>query len=176
MLTLLLTAAVWQLSATPVMAQLGGNRIQRPLDRPTVSPYLNLFRRGNSGSPILNYYGLVRPQQEFYQQHQDLEQGRYNFQQPQNQSLSTVNGQRIPGGYTMGITGHGVSFMTHGSRSGEQNSAGFGTGNRGNPALPGAADSSLPSGQGYGNSFGTGSYSGHSAGFGYGSYGQRSQF
>lgn len=40
------------------------SRYQNPatLGRPTVSPYLNLFRGGNAA---VNYYGLVRPQQEF---------------------------------------------------------------------------------------------------------------
>src|SRR5262245_56181717 len=31
-------------------------------NRPTFSPYLNLLRQGD---PVLNYYGLVRPEQEF---------------------------------------------------------------------------------------------------------------
>ena len=40
--------------------------------RPTVSPYLNLTRRGQS--PALNYYNLVRPQVEFYSSIQQLQQ------------------------------------------------------------------------------------------------------
>jgi len=34
-----------------------------PYARPTISPYLNLAR---PGSPAINYYGLVRPEQRFY--------------------------------------------------------------------------------------------------------------
>src|SRR5690349_19265376 len=40
--------------------------------RPTVSPYLNLNRRG--ASPGINYYNLVRPQTEFYSSIQQLQQ------------------------------------------------------------------------------------------------------
>ncbi len=37
--------------------------LNRTTSRPTVSPYVNLLRRGNSTA--LNYYGLVRPEQDF---------------------------------------------------------------------------------------------------------------
>ncbi len=37
--------------------------MNRSVAQPTVSPYINLLRRGNSTA--LNYYGLVRPEQEF---------------------------------------------------------------------------------------------------------------
>jgi hypothetical protein len=42
------------------------NRIERPFDRPAFSPYLNMFRSGNG--PVMNYFGMVRPQQEFLNQ------------------------------------------------------------------------------------------------------------
>jgi hypothetical protein len=45
-------------------AQLGYQRpITNPYQTPAFSPYLNLFRGGN---PALNYYGIVRPQEQFY--------------------------------------------------------------------------------------------------------------
>jgi hypothetical protein len=43
-----------------------------PPARPAVSPYLNLLRPGNS--PGVNYYGLVRPQNEFRNSLQGLGQ------------------------------------------------------------------------------------------------------
>lgn len=42
-----------------------------PMARPTFSPYLNLLRRGD---PVLNYYGLVRPQLELRGSVQQLQQ------------------------------------------------------------------------------------------------------
>ena len=47
--------------------QAAGQPYQRPAvtnaaRQPSVSPYLNLSRAG--GSPAINYYGIVRPQQE----------------------------------------------------------------------------------------------------------------
>src|SRR2546428_11618256 len=46
--------------------------------RPTVSPYLNLARGGNAG---LNYYNLVRPQTEFRDSLQRLQQDQMANQQ-----------------------------------------------------------------------------------------------
>lgn len=37
--------------------------ITNPYQKPTLSPYLNLFQGGN---PAINYFGLVRPQEQFY--------------------------------------------------------------------------------------------------------------
>ncbi|HZY88235.1 MAG TPA: hypothetical protein VFE78_25590 [Gemmataceae bacterium] len=59
------TAAV-ALSAGPARAQFGYYSPPQtsPFPRAPISPYLNLARGGN---PAINYYGLVRPQQEFQQ-------------------------------------------------------------------------------------------------------------
>jgi len=47
-------------------AQLPADRVGRnPITRPTVSPYLNYFNRGNGAG--LNYYNFVRPQQQMRQ-------------------------------------------------------------------------------------------------------------
>jgi hypothetical protein len=52
------------LGGQSVQAQLIYQRpITNPYQTPVFSPYLNLFR---GGSPGLNYYGIVRPQEQFY--------------------------------------------------------------------------------------------------------------
>ncbi len=90
-------------------AQLGGGRIDRPLDIPTFSPYINLLR--DNGSPGLNYFGLVRPQLEFAQQNQQLGQNFQALQMQQGQQM------RMTGGYgysQLGVTGHPVVFNSFG--------------------------------------------------------------
>lgn len=70
----LVIAVPWQ----ECMAQgrsVAGQRLSGPASRPTFSPYLNLLRDGN---PVNNYYGLVRPQQDFQQ---NLDQVQRNFRQ-----------------------------------------------------------------------------------------------
>lgn len=49
--------------------------------QPPVSPYLNLLRGGN---PAVNYFGLVRPEQNFYNQ---LQQGQLQQGQLQQQGF-----------------------------------------------------------------------------------------
>ena len=70
--TVLLVLA--SVSSSTANAQFGQDRIQRPLNRPTVSPYINMFRGNNSSNVLLNYYGSVRPQQQFYSQDRQLSQ------------------------------------------------------------------------------------------------------
>jgi hypothetical protein len=89
-------------SATPAWAQLGV--YQRPFTpRPTFSPYLNLNRAGN---PAVNYYGLVRPQQQFSRDVQTL--------QAQVEGL-TPSGAALPqtpdGSLVIPTTGHPVTFF-----------------------------------------------------------------
>src|SRR5687768_5133480 len=55
---------------------------------PTFSPWLNLLRRDNPTA--LNYYGLVRPQQEF----------RFGIQSLQQQALTTQQALRATEGFT----------------------------------------------------------------------------
>jgi len=71
---------------------------------PTVSPYINLLRAGNS--PAANYYGLVRPQL----------QTNAGLQSLQQQFLSAQG--RPPGGPDLSddmlVTGHAAVFMNLG--------------------------------------------------------------
>ena len=86
----------------------GSVRAQAPLGpygpfgpRPTVSPYLNLLRRDTP--QVLNYYGLVRPQQQFNANLQNL------YQQ---QSLITQQALAASeGGQLLPITGHQTRFL-----------------------------------------------------------------
>lgn len=73
--------------------------------RPTFSPYLNLLRSGNS--PALNYFGLVRPEQQFAQQQTLMRQQI----QANNQAIQSVNQAVIAGGDpTIPETGHAATF------------------------------------------------------------------
>ncbi len=69
-----------------------------PQLRPPISPYLNLLRGGN---PAVNYYGLVRPQQDVQSSLQHLQQqatGAYSY---------TTTGEAVT------ITGHPTRFMNY---------------------------------------------------------------
>lgn len=78
--------------------------------RPQVSPYLNLLRNGNPG--YLNYYGLVRPQQEFQQGIQGLQQDVGAVQSALGQPFGADLGQQQP---LLPGTGHRSSFLTSSS-------------------------------------------------------------
>jgi hypothetical protein len=73
-----------------------------PFNQPRVSPYLNLLRGG--ASPGVNYYDLVRPQFQFRNSIQQLQQQVGADQQ----ALAGLQG---PG--STPTTGHPVGFMTH---------------------------------------------------------------
>ena len=64
---------------------------------PTVSPYVNLFRR--DVSPIVSYYGIVRPEFQFRQSIRDLNQQLQGAQrtigQLQNQQGALVTGHQV---------------------------------------------------------------------------------
>lgn len=99
--------------SSQAFAQLGGSRIDRPLDTPTFSPYLNMLR--SNGGPALNYFGLVRPQLETAQQNQQFGQ---NLEMLQMQQLQQRQGMMIPGAYgysQLGVTGHPVIFNSFGN-------------------------------------------------------------
>lgn len=70
---------------------------------PTVSPYLNLLRPGNS--PAINYYGLVRPQF-------DTLAGFQRVQQRFNQLSAAQTLSEGPPTDTL-VTGHQSSFMNY---------------------------------------------------------------
>jgi hypothetical protein len=84
------------------LALSGAAQAQYPGARPTVTPYLNLFRGGAPQG--LNYYNLVRPELDF----------RSSIQQLQLQT--GANQQAIADLTTPGalpVTGHQAGFMTH---------------------------------------------------------------
>jgi hypothetical protein len=74
---------------------------QTPVNRPPVSPYLNLLRTGTS--PAINYYGIVRPQIDFRNSVLQLQQQTANNQQ----SLSELQASSPL------TTGHAAQFMNH---------------------------------------------------------------
>jgi hypothetical protein len=84
--------------AAPLWAQ-GPGYPYNPINRPAVSPYINLLRGGSSGG--VNYYGLVRPDIEF----------RSGIQR--NQQQLTTNQQTFSE-FTAGLstTGHPTRYMT----------------------------------------------------------------
>jgi hypothetical protein len=96
--------------------------------RPTFSPYLNLTRQG--GTPALNYYGLVRPEQQFRQSIQTL------------QGAATANQQAIGDIQTGGglpATGHPTQFLNNGSLNSGSQTRSFGSPNRSPGVRPGVA-------------------------------------
>lgn len=92
------------------VAQVGADRINRPIDTPTFSPYINMFREG--GGVGLNYFGLVRPQMEFAQQNQQLGMNVQALQMQGHQGQMMM----MPAyGYSqLGATGHPVVFNSFG--------------------------------------------------------------
>ena len=115
-------------SAAPAQAQIGV--YNRPLinPRPTVSPYLNMFR---GGSGAINYYGVVRPQIETSRQLYQLQQ---EVQQTAPAIVVPLDPQ--PQGLTS-FTGHPVSFQNYAHFYGGRGGSGGGTpgvaGGVGNP-------------------------------------------
>jgi len=92
--------------------------------RPTVSPYLNLLRRGTD--PALNYYNLVRPQNEFINSIQQL-QGQVSTNRQGISDLQKSTG--LP------PTGHTTRFLSHSSYFLNAGSAGRGSGQGGAPVV-----------------------------------------
>jgi hypothetical protein len=89
--------------------------------QPAVSPYLNLLRQGNS--PGVNYYGLVRPQQEFRNSYQRLQQD-FNTQQTQPIPFGPEDTSGLPPtGHAAQFNTQGRYFMTGGALGGATNAA-----------------------------------------------------
>lgn len=86
--------------ARPALAQAVVQPQVNPFVRPAISPYLNLFRSGN---PAVNYYGLVRPQVQFQNSLQQLQQ--------QEQPFATFGFYQQPGVATLPTTGHATRFF-----------------------------------------------------------------
>jgi hypothetical protein len=92
------------ISAGQARAQTAGPRVGSPPPGPTVSPYLNLLRAGNS--PAANYYGLVRPQLQ-------TDAGIQSLQQ----QFLTAQARPLPGQEPVDdllVTGHAAVFMNYG--------------------------------------------------------------
>ena len=189
LIRLLMVVVLCQAGTSVASTQFG---FGRPNSRPTFSPYLNLFRNqgGGGSNALLNYYGLVRPQNQAYQQSQQVNQGLLNLQrqsQAQRAGNNTVGQRGIPRYSQMGITGHPTAFMTFGG--GGVGAAGGGIGGEGGFGSSGFGAGG-GSGSGFGQStiggggrsiggsvgYGLGTATGHPAAFGVGAGGSRSGF
>jgi hypothetical protein len=73
-----------------------------PFQRPPVSPYLNLFNGGTN--PAINYFGIIRPQIEFRNSIQQLQQQIAMGEQSTGELATTLG---------MVTTGHPSFFMSH---------------------------------------------------------------
>lgn len=144
----------------PCRAQIGAERIQRPIDTPTVSPYLNLLRNDGRGGPVLNYYGLVRPQVQAFGQAQQFGQELQRLESRQLRSAQA--GQLLPGAIRRGTTGHPVvfqSFTPPGAAGGIGGASGFAGG------VGGFAGGFSAGGAAVGGFAGSGSAAGFAPGF-----------
>ena len=115
-----------------------------PRTTPTVSPYINLARSGNSAG--LNYYGLVRPQFGAQQEFQKL-QGQVN------QNAQNINGLQqggVPGADgALQATGFRAGYMTHRAyflNTGSGGAGGGGGAGRGGSGMSGGAGAGMQSG------------------------------
>ncbi len=88
------------------------NPIQPPTRTPPVSPFINLFRAGNSAA--INYYGLVRPEIEFRNSYQRLQQQVTDIQQQSPYSPEETSGLP-PTGHFAQFNTQGRYFMTRGA-------------------------------------------------------------
>lgn len=172
--------------ASTAQAQIGGNRIDRPINTPAFSPYLNLFRGGENTGPVLNYYGLVKPQLNAIEQGQQLGQGIQAIQMQQARQQQA--GAQLPGmygyGYSqLGITGHPVVFQSFtngggggfgggglggGLGGGGFGGGGFGGGGLGAGGLGGGFGQNAANLGGIGGGFGAGGFGGGFTGGGFG--------
>lgn len=96
------------LAAGPASAQFDRNYLANRnylTNRPAFSPYLNLLRPGVN--PAINYFGLVRPQQEF--------RSGINNVQSELQGVGTAVNRLSYLDNSVRETGHAAGFMTQGS-------------------------------------------------------------
>lgn len=75
--------------------------------RPAFSPYLNLLRGGNS--TLFNYYGLVRPEQQFRQFNSQTQQ---SFGQLRSDVRGLQDPRNMYRGSTLQDSGHSVQFFS----------------------------------------------------------------
>lgn len=86
----------------------GGNPgFGRTQNRPAFSPYLNLLRGGNT--TLFNYYGLVRPEQDFRRADTQFRQG---FGQLQRDVRDLRDPRFRYRGSTLQDSGHSVGFFS----------------------------------------------------------------
>jgi hypothetical protein len=96
-LNLALAGVFLSMGSPRASAQAPGRPPLNPYAGPSFSPYLNLLRGGN---PALNYYGLVRPQQD------------YNALLQSQALAATAASSPLPAtGLLEPITGHPSQFM-----------------------------------------------------------------
>jgi hypothetical protein len=97
LVTLALSAAAYPAFAQPQPGVSPGGM------RPTYSPYLNFGRGGN---PALNYFGLVRPEQQLRQQANTIQQ-----QVTANaRAIQSVGDTAASGDSALPVTGRGATF------------------------------------------------------------------
>lgn len=156
--TAILVATIWLGAGQKSFAQLGP-QIQRPLNTPTISPYLNLFRNNSNRNSVLNYFGLVRPQQQALQQNNAL---RNDLNTLSNRTEGNEQSNLNRRSSMLGITGHATSFMSIGaSGGGGNNSQGGGGNSNGQRGFSGHSAN-----VGAGSNFGGGNGGGGGNGFG----------
>ncbi|MCI0682574.1 MAG: hypothetical protein L0Y71_10755 [Gemmataceae bacterium] len=102
----LLTVGMVPCVVPPLRAQGPGFN---PSARPTFSPWLNLNRRGTSSA--VNYFGIIRPQVNFSNSIQQLQQETAAIEQQQ----ATTAGSELPAtGHVAGFLNHNKYFMNRG--------------------------------------------------------------
>src|SRR5438128_1921378 len=90
------------LTSLGLLISLGQDQAMAQAPRPTVSPYLNLLRPNTA--PGINYYGLVRPQN-------DVNNALGRLQQQTTAEQQTVS--NLETASTLPATGHAVGFQNY---------------------------------------------------------------
>lgn len=117
--------AIWANPAVlGVLLVLGSEAVaQRPQRyqpaRPTVSPYMNLFR--NNNSPVPNYYSFVRPQLNQIQVNQEQQA----LLMRQNSEIQGLQKNLLQTRTDGPVSGSPSWFQTPGSRSTFMNTSGY---------------------------------------------------
>jgi hypothetical protein len=106
--------ALWTICSTGAanaQAPSPRSQINNAIERPTVSPYLNLFNN-NGGNPALNYYNQVRPQQQLRSTANQLQNDVRSLQTGlKNRKPVAAAGGEIPiSTGRMQPTGHSTAF------------------------------------------------------------------
>lgn len=122
------------LAAGPAAAQFGAGPPRGPALPPAFSPYLNLVRGGN---PAINYFGLVRPQQQLSAAVQQLQHNQANQVNPFAQAAA---GGDVATGNPFGFQNYRSYFQnqfTAGGFGNQFGGAGRGGGGGGSAGLAG---------------------------------------